>query len=83
MILVDQPIWPYRGKYWAHLISNVSYEELHSFAARLGLGRSVFQGDHYDVHAALRERAIELGAVPVDFRELARMLNRSGLRKRK
>ncbi|MDA8271729.1 MAG: DUF4031 domain-containing protein [Actinomycetota bacterium] len=80
MILVDQAIWPHKGKRWAHLVSDSSYEELHRFAERLGLARGMFQGDHYDVHHDLREQAITLGAKPVDFRVLARALNNAGLR---
>lgn len=80
-ILVDSPIWPWRGRWWAHLVSDESYEELHVFAARLGIPREAFQGDHYDVPADLRERAIALGAVPVSGRDLIRRLTRAGLRR--
>lgn len=80
MILVDQAIWPYKGRRWAHLISDLSYEELHLFAEGLGLTRKMFQKDHYDVHVDLRESAIAMGAKPVDFRVLARALRESGLR---
>jgi hypothetical protein len=83
LILVDQAIWPWRGRRWAHLVSDESYDELHEFAARLGLRREWFQGDHYDVHADGRERAIELGATPVDSRDLVRRLRQAGLRKRR
>ncbi len=80
MILVDQAIWSYKGKRWAHLISDASYEELHAFAESLGLKREMFQQDHYDVHHDLRERAIAQGAKAVDFRVLARALRNAGLR---
>jgi hypothetical protein len=80
-ILVDQAIWPWRGRRWAHLVSDESYDELHAFAARLGIPRRAFQGDHYDVPADYRERAIELGADPVDARELVRRLRDAGLRR--
>jgi hypothetical protein len=44
-------------------------DELHAFAAALGMPRHAFQdrtsGAHYDVTAELRERAIGLGAVPI------------------
>ena len=82
MILVDQAIWPWRGRRWAHLVSDESYDELHEFAARLGLRREAFQGDHYDVPDEYRTRAIELGATPVDARDLVRRLRAAGLRKR-
>jgi hypothetical protein len=80
-ILVDQAVWPWRGQRWAHLVSDVSYDELHAFAARLGLPRRIFQGDHYDIPETLRPRAIELGAEPVDARILVRRLRSAGLRK--
>lgn len=82
MILVDQAIWPHRGKRWAHLISDESFEELHLFAKGLGLSRSRFQGDHYDIDAELRDSAIGLGAKPVDFREVVIALRSAGLRRR-
>ena len=81
MILVDQAIWPWRGRRWAHLVSDESYDELHDFAAALGIDRRAFQGDHYDVPSEWRERAIELGATPVDARVLVRRLRAAGLRK--
>ena len=81
MILVDQAIWPWRGRRWAHLVSDESYDELHAFAERLGIERRAFQGDHYDVPDEYRTRAIELGATPVDARVLVRRLRAAGLRK--
>jgi len=64
-------------------VSDESYEELHAFAARLGIPRRAFQGDHYDIPADTRERAIALGAQPVSSRELVRRLIDSGLRVRR
>jgi hypothetical protein len=81
-ILVDQAIWPWRGMRWAHLVSDESYDELHDFAARLGIPRRAFQGDHYDVPAHLRAEAIALGAEAVDARVLVRRLREAGLRRR-
>ena len=80
-ILIDKPIWPFRGEKWSHLISDVSYEELHDFTKRLGIPLSAFQGDHYDIPERMWGKAIELGAVPVDPRELVKRLRKSGLRK--
>jgi hypothetical protein len=81
LILVDDAIWPWQGERWAHLVSDHSYDELHEFVDRLGWPRRRFQGDHYDIPAALRDRAVELGAVPVEGRELVRRLRTAGLRK--
>jgi hypothetical protein len=80
VILVDEARWPWRGRYWAHLVSDVSYDELHEFAARLGLPRRAFQGDHYDVPTEYRLTAIQLGALPVASRELVVRLRAAGLR---
>ncbi len=81
MILVDEAIWPWRGRRWAHLVSDADLDELHDFAARLGIPRRAFQGDHYDVPTEGRARALELGAVPVGARELVRRLRAAGLRR--
>jgi Protein of unknown function (DUF4031) len=83
IVLVDPPLWHWRGRRWAHLVSDESYDELHAMADALGIERRWFQGDHYDVPEDYRDRAIELGAVPVTSRELIRRLLDSGLRKRK
>lgn len=80
-ILVDAAVWPHRDDLWAHLVSDTSYDELHEFAARLGVPRRAFQGDHYDVPARLRKRAVELGASPVSGRELVTRLAAAGLRR--
>lgn len=67
---------------WSHLTADTT-EELHAFAARLGLRRAWFQPakvwaqgpragqprgrDHYDVTDAKRTLAIRLGAIPVSW----------------
>ena len=60
-VLVDEAIWPWRGARWAHLVSDVSVAELHSFADRLGLRRMSFQGDHYDVPESVRAEERRVG----------------------
>ncbi|MBI1349638.1 MAG: DUF4031 domain-containing protein [Actinomycetales bacterium] len=81
-ILVDDAVWPWRGRVWAHLVSDTSVDELHAFASRLGIPRRAFQGDHYDVTDELRECAIAEGARAVDSRTVVRALRAAGLRKR-
>jgi len=81
-ILVDAPRWPWRDTLWCHLVSDSSYDELHEFAAHLGCRRVGFQGDHYDINIDTRVRAIELGAVECESRELVRRLRDAGLRVR-
>jgi Protein of unknown function (DUF4031) len=57
-------------RHWCHLVSDTDFDELHAFAAALGIPRSRFQGDHYDLPAPLREQAVALGAQEVTAREL-------------
>jgi len=80
-ILVDDAVWPWRDHLWAHLVSDESYAELHVFADLLGIPRKAFQGDHYDIHADLRVKAIELGAQPIGGKELVARLRAAGLRR--
>jgi hypothetical protein len=65
---VDNAVFQWRGRRWAHLLAD-DLDELHAFAARLGLPRHAFQdkrsGAHYDIDTALREDALRLGAIPV------------------
>src|SRR5829696_9210768 len=83
-VLIDSPVWPWRGRRWSHLVSDVSYDELHAFvAAELGIPRRAFQGDHYDIPADLYDVAVEAGALPVGCRELLSRLMAAGLRVRK
>ena len=83
-VLIDTPVWPWRGRLWSHLVSDVSYEELHAFvAAELGIPRRAFQGDHYDVPEDLYDVAVAAGAEPVGSRELLSRLVAAGLRRRK
>jgi hypothetical protein len=83
-VLIDTPVWPWRGRLWSHLVSDVSYDELHAFvAAELGIPRRAFQGDHYDVPADLYDICVQAGARPVTCRELLGRLRAAGLRNRK
>lgn len=65
---------------WSHLMVDPEgdLDELHVFAARVGLRREWFQDKpwpraHYDVTEKLRQRAIAFGAVPITWREAARL----------
>jgi ATP phosphoribosyltransferase regulatory subunit HisZ len=83
-LLIDTPVWPWRGRRWSHLVSDVSYEELHAFvAAELGIPRRAFQGDHYDIPEELYATAVEAGAQAVGARELLSRLRAAGLRRKK
>ncbi len=67
---------------WSHLTADTE-EELHEFAARLGLSRRTAQfpgtwKSHYDVTDLTRERAMEFGAIAIGYRstEAVAMLRR-------
>lgn len=69
------------GNRWCHMTAT-SEEELHDFAARLGLKRSWYQVggrkvwhwylSHYDLVPSKRALAVRLGAVEVSLEEMAR-----------
>jgi hypothetical protein len=83
-LLIDSPVWPWRGRRWSHLVSDVSYEELHAFVqGELGIPRRAFQGDHYDVPEELYDVAVAAGAQAVGGRELLSRLMAAGLRRKK
>src|SRR3954465_11254387 len=74
-VLVDElreyPHVRWTVKHWCHMVSDESFEELHAFAAALGIPRERFQRDHYDLPPALRERALDNGAQPGAIAERA------------
>lgn len=82
-LLIDPPGSEGHGRLWSHLASDRSYDELHRFAAELGIPRRGFDRDHYDVPAERYEQVVAAGAVPVSSRELVRRLHEMGLRRRK
>jgi hypothetical protein len=79
-VLIDEPIWWSRGRRWAHLVSDESYDELHRFAEYVGLPRRGFHGDHYDVPEEWHEAVIAAGATRTSSRDLLRRLRSAGLR---
>jgi hypothetical protein len=86
-VLVDElreyPHVRWTVKHWCHMVSDESFDELHAFAAVLGIPRERFQRDHYDLPPALRERALAHGAHPVAIGDLAqRMVGPRGDRNR-
>jgi hypothetical protein len=82
-VYIDFPTWPGHGRLWSHMISDVSYEELHHFAAALGIPQRAFERDHYDVVAERYDAAVQAGALPVTSREIVARLYAGGLRRRK
>jgi hypothetical protein len=65
---------------WSHLIADTD-EELHAFAAAMGMRRAWFQDKsgrphhaHYDLPERARSEAVANGAVEITWRQLGRML---------
>ncbi|MBB1258879.1 DUF4031 domain-containing protein [Streptomyces alkaliterrae] len=82
-LYIDPPRWPGHGTLWSHLISDVSFAELHTFATELGSPPRAFDRDHYDVPITRYDRAVSLGAVEVTSREIVHLLVAAGLRRPK
>jgi hypothetical protein len=68
-----------RDDRWSHLLAD-DPDQLHAMAARLGIPPRGYQRhrrssalNHYDVPEVLRLQAIQLGAVAITWRELARL----------
>jgi Protein of unknown function (DUF4031) len=68
-VYVDAEAIQWRGRAWCHLVAD-TLDELHVFAAQIGLQRRWFQGHttypHYDVTMAVRTRAMRMGAIDAD-----------------
>ena len=80
MVIVDEIILypnarPPFDKGSCHMSTDGDIEELHAFAARIGMRRSWFQDHpsmpHYDLTPKRREAAIRAGATFVSWRQLA------------
>ncbi|MEX1652435.1 DUF4031 domain-containing protein [Streptomyces pseudovenezuelae] len=82
-VYIDPPTWPGHGRLWSHLISDVSYDELHLFAEGLGVPPRAFERDHYDIPSHRYADVVAAGAVEVSSREVVRLLMGAGLRRRK
>lgn len=64
-VYVDDAFISHKGETWCHLMAD-SLDELHQFAAKLGLKREwLHSGDHYDVTSTKRAAAVKLGAIEV------------------
>ena len=80
-VYVDQAIWQWHGRKWCHLLAD-DLDELHRFAARLGIKRTSFQcppkssAPHYDLTAYERKRAIAQGAVTCSRDEMVVVVRR-------
>ena len=80
-VYVDPAIWRHAGRKWCHLMADDS-DELHRFAARLGLHLSSYQGPpktsapHYDITSYERDKAVRLGAIECGREEIVAVFRR-------
>ena len=80
-VYVDRPMWFWAGRKWCHLIAD-DVDELHRFAAKLGLTIHSYQGPpktaapHYDITGLERSRALRLGAVSASRQEIVAVYRR-------
>ncbi|BAL96335.1 DUF4031 domain-containing protein [Rubrivivax gelatinosus] len=76
MVYIDDAEVAKHGRNWFHLTAD-RLDELHSFAACIGLPANAFhrgaRHPHYDVTAAQRLRALRGGARAVSSREVVRI----------
>jgi Protein of unknown function (DUF4031) len=86
-VYVDDAIWAWCSLRWCHLLADDA-DELHRFAARLGIKRTSFQGPpkaatpHYDLTGFERAKAIALGAVACNRAEIVAVRRRLQKRER-
>jgi hypothetical protein len=64
------------GETWCHLATDGPIDELHAFAAAMGVPRLAFHAHprhpHYDLTPDRRAEAVDLGAVEVTSKELVK-----------
>jgi hypothetical protein len=86
-VYVDDAIWPWHGLRWCHLLAD-DLDELHRFAASLGIRRTSYQGPpktaipHYDLTGFERRMAIALGAVACNREAIVAVVQQVRPRKR-
>ena len=61
--------YPHKRKQYAHMMAD-TLEELHAFAASIGVAKHWFHGDHYDLREAEWNTAISQGVTLVSSRAL-------------
>lgn len=79
-VFIDPPIYPFRGEHWCHMFTwKDCIQELHDFAAAIGLQRKWFQDrtgfPHYDLSPSRRAAAVKRGAIEVDGCEMVYLKN--------
>ena len=84
-VYVDDPLWRWAGHKWCHMLAD-SEEELHRFAAMIGVHHLLYQGPpktsapHYDITGLERVRALKLGAVACNREQIVAVFRRVKVR---
>lgn len=68
----------FRRMKMSHMIAD-SEEELHEMAAKIGVARKWYQGDHYDISITMRAKAVANGANEVTWRDLGVLIRNKRL----
>ncbi|HIW29271.1 MAG TPA: DUF4031 domain-containing protein [Candidatus Luteococcus avicola] len=79
-LLCDSPRWPAHGTVYGHLVSDHSLDELHDFAAGIGMNPRSFDHDHYDLARERLDAALTAGAQLTPERQLVARVRAAGLR---
>lgn len=77
-VYVDKARNAYRNMIMCHMLAD-TLTELHSMADRIGMRREWFQDGstpHYDLSIERRRRALSLGAVEIDRREVVAIMRK-------
>lgn len=77
---VDDMAAPFRGMVMCHLVADTD-EELHTMADLIGVQRRWHQKpgtphSHYDICKTKRSKAVAAGAIEIDRRQLAEIIQR-------
>lgn len=71
-VYVDNARHRYGRMIMCHMIADTE-QELHDFAARIGIARRHYQGDHYDICLQKKALARQYGAIEVTTRAMVRL----------
>jgi hypothetical protein len=79
MVYIDNFNGPFRRMLMCHMIADTT-EELMMMADKIGVGRKWIQypgtaNEHFDVCLSAKKKAITFGAIEINMRDYARMVN--------
>lgn len=78
-VYIDSANIAFRGMIMCHMIAD-NLDELHFMANAIGMKKEWFQGDasfpHYDVPLFRKKKALELGTIEVNRKELVKHMRR-------